>query len=218
MSRPNIYKLLPRKYLQDPYINPNARLPIKHPFRLCIIGGPVMGKTSSLIWLIEESKAFHKIYLYARNLDEPLYRFLINEWETRSEKQGETLIEYSESLDDVPSLKEVDERIQNLFIFDDMIIEKNLKQVEELFVRGRKSNTSVIFISQSYFKTPQTIHQNSNYFLLTPGFSGKNLTNIATDHTDSDELKKEYRKYSKDGDLMLIDIVTSKFYRNLGLE
>ena len=88
--------------------------------------------------MIEESKAFHKIYLYAKKLDEPLYRFLINEWEKRSEKQGETFIEYSESLDDVPSLKEVDESIQNLFIFDDVRVEKNLKQVEELFVRGRK--------------------------------------------------------------------------------
>ena len=81
-----------------------------------------------------------------------------------------------------------------------------------------KNNTSIIYNSQSYYKTPQTIRQNSNYFLLAPGLSGKNLTNIATDHTDSDEFKKEYRKYFKDGDLMLIDTVTSKFYRNLGLE
>ena len=177
-----------------------------------------MGKTSSLIWLIEESKAFHKIYLYAKKLDEPLYSILIDEWEKQSEKQGETLIEYSESLDDVPNLKEVDESIQNPFIFDDMIVEKNLKRIEEIFVRGSKSNASVIFISQSYFKTPLIMCQNSNYFLLTPGLARKNLTNIATDHTDSDEFKKEYRKYSKDGDLMLIDTVISKFYRNLGLE
>ena len=210
--------MLPKKFLLDPYINPNKNLPIKHPFRLCIIGGSGMGKTSSLIWLIEESKAFHKIYLYAKKLDEPLYKFLIDEWEKRSEKQGKTLIEYSENLDDVPSLKSIDESIQNLFIFDDMVVEKNLKQIEELFVRGRKSNCSVIFISQSYFRTPQTIRQNSNYFLLTPGLSGKNLTNIAADHTDGDEFKKVYRQYSKDGDLMLIDTTTSKLYRNLGLE
>ena len=210
MSRPDIYKLLPKQFVLDPYINPNMNLPIKHPFCLCIIGGSGMGKTSSLIWLIEESKAFHKIYLYAKKLDEPLYKFLIDEWEKRSEKQGKTLIEYSENLDDVPSLKSIDESIQNLFIFDDMVVENNLKQIEELFVHGRKSNCSVIFISQSYFKTPQNIRQNSNYFLLTPGLSGKNLTNIAADHTDGDEFKKVYRQYSKDGDLMLIDTTTSK--------
>ena len=155
-----------------------------------------MGKTSSLIWLIEESKTFHKIYMYTKKLGKPLHRYLIDEWEKLSEKQGETLIEYSEPLDDIPSLKEVDESIQNLFIFDDMIVEKNLKQVEELFVRERKSNASAIF-SSAYFKTPQTIRQHSNYFLLTPGLSGKNVANIATDHTESDEFIKEYREYSK---------------------
>ena len=54
MERPNIYKLLPKKYLQDSYTNPNKQLPIKHPFRLCIIGASGTGKTSSLIWLIED--------------------------------------------------------------------------------------------------------------------------------------------------------------------
>ena len=221
MERPDIYKLIPQKYLKDPYINPNKRLPIKHPFRLCIIGGSGMGKTSSLIWLIEQSKAFHKIYLYAKKLDEPLYLYLIDEWQNRSQKCGKTLIEYSESLNDAVTLQEVDESIQNLIVFDDMIVEKNLKQVEELFIRGRKSNCSIVFISQSYFAIPQIIRQNSNYFLLTRGLSGKNLINIAADHVgsvDNEEFRNTYRKFTKDGDLMLIDTVQSKLYKNSGLE
>ena len=72
------------------------------------------------------------------------------------------VIEYSEDLEQVVSLDEIDESIQNLIIFDDMIVEKNLKHVEELFIKGRKSNCSIIFISQSYFAIPQTIRQNSN--------------------------------------------------------
>ena len=175
MEKPNIYKLLPKKYLQSPYINPNKKLPIKHPCRLCIVGGSGAGKTQSLIWFIEQSKAFHKIYLYAKKLDEPLYQYLIDEWENRSRKQKQTLIEYSEELEQVVSLDEIDESIQNLIIFDDMIVEKNLKHVEELFIRGRKSNCSIVFISQSYFAIPQTIRQNSNYFLLTKGLSVKIL-------------------------------------------
>ena len=131
------------------------------------------------------------------------------------------MIEYSESLNDAVTLQEVDETIQNLIVFDDMIVEKNLKQVEELFIRGRKSNCSIIFISQSYFAIPQIIRQNSNYFLLTRGLSGKNLINIAADHVgsvDSEEFRNTYRKFTKDGDLMLIDTVQSKLYKNLGLE
>ena len=114
MSRPNIYQLLPKKYLKDNYINPNKNLPIKHSFRLSIIGGSGTGKTQSLIWLIEESKAFHKIYLYAKKLDEPLYEFLIDEWEKRSQKQNDTLIEYSDMLQDTVTLENIDESIQNL--------------------------------------------------------------------------------------------------------
>ena len=216
--RPNLYKLIPTKYLKEDYINPNKQLPIKHPFRLCIVGSSGSGKTSSLIWLIEESRAFHKIYLYAKKLDEPLYQFLIDEWGKRSKKQDKTLIEYSESLDDTVSLSDIDESIQNLIIFDDMIVQKNLKYVEELFIRGRKSNCSIIFISQSYFKIPISVRQNSNFFLLTSGLSGNNLTSIARDQSDSDEFKKVYRKFTKDGDHMLVDRINSKYYKNLGLK
>ena len=216
-SRPNIYNMLPKKYLKSSYINPNKSLPIKHPFRLCIVGSSGTGKTSSLIWLIEESKAFHKIYLYAKKLDEPLYEFLIDDWKERSEKQGETLIEYSESLDDAVSFSEIDSSIQNLIIFDDMIVQKNLKYVEELFIRGRKSNCSVIFISQSYFKIPKIIRENSNFFLLTSGLSGHNLTSIATDQADSGEFKKAYKRFTKDGNHMLVDRINSRYYKNLGL-
>ena len=83
-------------------------------------------------------------------MDEPLYDFLINDWKERSEKQGETLIKYSESLDDAVSFSEIDFSIQNLIIFDNMIVQKNLKYVEELFIQGRKSNCSVIFINRRH--------------------------------------------------------------------
>ena len=187
---------------------------------MCIIGPSGSGKTQSLIWLVEESGAFHKIYLYAKKLDEPLYQFLIEQWEKRSRKQNDTLIEYSESLQDMVTLENIDESIQNLIICDDMVTERNLKQVEELFIRGRKSNCSIIFISQSYFQMPQMIRQNSNYFILTHGMNGINLRNIATDHSgalDTNQFRELYRRYTKDENFMLIDIMNGKFYQNLGL-
>ena len=123
-------------------------------------------------------------------------------------------------LQDTVTLENIDESIQNLIIFDDMIVEKNLKQVEELFIRGRKSNCSIIFISQSYFGIPQMIRQNSNYFILTPGINGRNLISIATDHSgaiDSSKFRDLYRSYTANDNFMLIDTINSKFYQNLGL-
>ena len=92
-----------------------------------------------------------------------------------SKQQKEALIEYSDDLSDVINLKNIDESKQNLLIFDDMIVEKNFKQVEELFIRARKSNCSIIFISRSYFAIPKTIRQNTSYFMLMQGLRGKHL-------------------------------------------
>ena len=135
-------------------------------------------------------------------------------------KQNHTLIVYSDLLQDTVTLEDIDESIQKLITFDDMIVEKNLKQVEELFIRGRKLNCSIIFISQSYFGIPQMIRQNSNYFILTPGINGRNLINIATDHSgaiDSSKFRDLYRSYTTNDNFMLIDTINNKFYQNLGL-
>ena len=77
--RPNIYKVIPKKYLKNDYNNPNKDL-IKHPSRTLIIGSSGSGKTSTLNWYFNESKSFHRIHLYGKKLDEPLYQWLIDGW------------------------------------------------------------------------------------------------------------------------------------------
>ena len=58
-----------------------------------------------------------------------------------------------------------------LIIFDDMIADminnKKLNPiVTELFIRGRKLNISLVFITQFYFKVPKDVRLNSTLFLL----------------------------------------------------
>ena len=48
-----------------------------HPYRILIIGGSGSGKTNALINLIYEQNDIDKIYLYARDLSEPKYEYLI---------------------------------------------------------------------------------------------------------------------------------------------
>ena len=51
------------------------------PFRMLIIGPSGSGKTNTLINLIKnlnETTPIDKIYLYAKDLSEPKYQFLIN--------------------------------------------------------------------------------------------------------------------------------------------
>ena len=48
-----------------------------HPYRIIIIGGSGSRKTKALIDLINEQNDIDKIYLYARDLSEPKYEYLI---------------------------------------------------------------------------------------------------------------------------------------------
>ena len=58
-----------------------------------------------------------------------------------------------------------------LIVFDDMIADmihnKKLNSiVTELFIRGRKLNISLVFITQSYFKVPKDVRLNTTRFFI----------------------------------------------------
>ena len=58
-----------------------------------------------------------------------------------------------------------------LIVFDDMIADminnKKLNSIlTELFIRCRKLNISLVFISQSYFKVPKDVRKNSTHFFI----------------------------------------------------
>lgn len=56
--------------------------------------------------------------------------------------------------DDIPNGDQqaefFDKHYQNLVIFDDMVIIKNQKKIEEMYIKGRNENCSLIYLSQSY--------------------------------------------------------------------
>ena len=52
-----------------------------HPYRILIIGGSDSGKTNTLINFINEQNNIDQIYLYARDLNEPKYKYLIKKRE-----------------------------------------------------------------------------------------------------------------------------------------
>ena len=75
-----------------------------HPYRIFIIGGSGSGKTNAFHNLINEQDDFDKIYLYAKDLSEPKYEFLIKKRENAGTKHftyPNTFIECSNKMDDV---------------------------------------------------------------------------------------------------------------------
>ena len=52
-------------------------------------------------------------------------------------------------------------------IIADMECNNKLRPIiTELFLRGRKLNISLVFISQSYFKVPKTIRLNATHYFI----------------------------------------------------
>ena len=77
---------------------------LDHPYRILIIGDSGSGKTNTLLNLINEQNDIDKIYLYARDLNEPKYKTLIKKREDAEIKHlnnPNAFIECSNTLDDV---------------------------------------------------------------------------------------------------------------------
>ena len=55
--------------------------------------------------------------------------------------------------------------------------------IKELFIRCRKLNISLIFITQSYFRTPKDARLNSTHYLLTKIHNKREIRNIAEDNS-----------------------------------
>ena len=146
-----------------------------HSYRILIIGGSGSGKTNTLLNLINNQPDIDKIYLYAKDLYEPKYQFLINKRESIGLKHfndPKAFIEYSNDMQDVyKNINDYNPNKENkiLIVFDDIIADminnKKLNSVvTELFIRGRKLNISLVYITQSYFKVPKDVRLNTTFY------------------------------------------------------
>ena len=80
----------------------------------------------------------------------------------------------------------------------DMITNKKPNPVvTELFIRGRKFNISIIFITQSYFKLPKDVILNSINFFIMKIPNRKELQQIALNHSSDIDFKDFMKIYKK---------------------
>ena len=95
---------------------------------------------------------------------------------------------------------------ENLIVFDDMIayIMRNNKFqiiIGELFIRCRKLNILLVFITQSYFSVLKVVRLNSTHYLIMKINNKRKLQNIAINHSadiDHKGFVKIYREYKKE--------------------
>ena len=190
------------------------------PFRMLIIEPSGSGKTNTLLHLINNLHPTDKIYLYAKDIHEPKYEYLISKREQAGIKNlndPQAFTEYSDDMNDV--LDDINNYNKNrdkkvLIVFDDMTADieynKNFKRIiKELFYRARKINVSIVFITQSYFRALKDARLNSTHYTLMKIGNKKELKRIAEEksgHLDYQDFLKMYN-YCKEEpySFMLID-------------
>ena len=79
-----------------------------------------------------------------------------------------------------------------------MIINKKLNSiVTELFLRGRKLNISLVFITQPYFKVPKDVRLNTTHFFIMKISNKIKLQQIAINHSSDINTKDFINIYKK---------------------
>ena len=110
----------------------------------------------------------------------------------------------------------VDKENKILIVFDDMIADminnKKLNSiVTELFIRGRKLNISLVFITQSYFKVPKDVRLNSTHFFIMKIPNKRELQQIALNHSshiNSKDFTTIYKKCTTEPYSFLVNNAT----------
>ena len=93
-----------------------------------------------------------------------------------------------------------------LITFDDMIADimtnkKFQSIIKELFIRCRKINILLVFITQSYFSVPKDVRLNSTHYLIMKINNKRELHNIAINHSadiDYKDFIKMYKECTKE--------------------
>ena len=174
------------------------------PFRLMIVGSSGSGKTNALFNLINRIPTIDKIYLYVKDPSESKYKHLIDKREKvgiKHFKDPKAFVEYDSHINNIlNNIDEynIDKDRKILVVFDDMIAEKVLPpQVTELFIRGRKMNVSLAFLTQSYFKVPKDIRLNCTHYYLMKIGNKAELRAIADRHSTDIPYKDFIKIYNK---------------------
>ena len=128
------------------------------------------------------------------------------------------------------NIHEYNKKRKILIVFDDMIADViNNKKINlivtKLFIRGRKLNISLVFITQSYYKVPKDVYsQNSTNFFIMKIPNKRELQQISLNHSSSINSKdfiKIYKKYTTEpysfliNDTMLASDDPLRFRKNI---
>ena len=163
-------------------------------FRMLICGNSGSGKTNLLLHMLLSLLCYDEIFLYAKNLDQEKYQILIDEMNHISKELGFDVMTISK--DKIIPIKDLGyEDNQKLVIFDDYVCEKNQREIVDYFIQGRHKNCSVIYLGQSFYKTPRDIRLNCSHYCIYEFPSSRERNMISSElGVDKEQFKKATKK------------------------
>ena len=183
-------------------------------FRMLICGNSRSGKTNLLYHMVIEPLLYYdEIHLYAKNLEQEKYQNLMNKMNEMSGRSGYGYDIMSVSNDKIIPITHLPyEDNQKIIIFDDYVCEKNQREIIDYFLQGRHKNCSVIYLSQSFYKTPKDIRMNCSHFCIFE-FPSSRERNMISSEIGVD--KEKYKKATeKQYDFIYVDKKRKKVKRN----
>ena len=124
--------------------------------------------TTNLI--VKMADTFRKSIIVCKMTDEHIYRML-------KDKLKDALLIIT--LQELPSLKNLEKPGQMLIIFDDFLTSDQTK-LKDYIMYARKYNIMCVFLAQSYFATDKFIRQNISYLVLLSMTDARNTNLITT--------------------------------------
>ena len=163
-------------------------------FRMLICGNSGSAKTNLLLHMLLSLLYYDEIFLYAKNLDQEKYQILIDKMKHISEELGFDVMTISnDAIIPINNLGYEDN--QKLVIFDDYVCEKNQREIVDYFIQGRHKNCSVIYLTQSFYKTPRDIRLNCSHYCIYEFPSSRERNMISSElGVDKEKFKKATKK------------------------
>lgn len=184
------------------------KMQIELPANIIITGRSGTMKSNLACNIIQLINMWTRCLLFAKNPNQPLYQRFIESFE----KHGGNIF-VSNDLADLPPIEELEEPTKTIVLFDDLLAERNLKQVEDYFLRGRNHGISQMFISQKHHGTggtPLMIRENCGYAMVKKVAREKGLRLMFDEYGLPDDAMEKYKDATaRPEDFFMIDLKTS---------
>jgi len=178
-----------------------------HPARILIVGGSGQGKSNLMInMLYKPMLVFDRLYVYSSMNQQPKYKFLKRHYDTldkmverKCDIKRKTIMKWADNLKGIETLlDELDDNYKNLVVIDDFSISPTKQEqqaIDILYTKVRHKNTSIMILTQLYFKPPSTraVRNNITHAILFQNFNNRELQLLQVE-LGSDLPRGEFRK------------------------